>query len=58
MNLSIDNIITNDFPTTNQSNKFSKYINSGDLIAVLGSIDSVLGSVDLQLNHVNLIRVA
>jgi len=54
----IINIITNDFPTTNQSNKFSKYINSGDLIAVLGSIDSVLGSVDLQLNHVNLIRVA
>lgn len=43
----IINIITNDFPTTNQLNKFNNYINLGDLIAVLGSIDSVLGSVDL-----------
>ena len=45
----IINIITNDFPTINQSNKFSQYINSGDLIAVSGSMDSVLGSVDLIL---------
>ena len=43
----IINIISNDFPTTNQSNKFSKYINLGDLIAVSGPIDFVLGSVDL-----------
>ncbi len=42
----IINIISNDFPTTNQSNKFSKYINLGDLIAVSGPIDSVLGSID------------
>ena len=41
------NIITNDFPTTNQLNKFNNNINLGDLIAVLGPIDSVLGSVDL-----------
>ena len=45
----IINIITNDFPTTNQLNKYIKYINLGDPIAVLGSIDSVLGSVDLWL---------
>lgn len=43
----IINIITNDFPTTNQLNKFNNYINLGDLIAVSGPIDSVLGSVDL-----------
>ena len=43
----IINIITNDFPTTNQLNKFNNNINLGDLIAVLGPIDSVLGSVDL-----------
>jgi hypothetical protein len=42
----IINIISNDFPTTNQSNKFSKYINLGDPIAVSGPIDSVSGSVD------------
>ena len=46
----IINIITNDFPTTNQLNKYIKYINLGDPIAVLGSIDSVLGSVDLYIN--------
>ena len=45
----IINIISNDFPIINQLNKFSKYINLGDLIAILGSIDSVLGSVDLDL---------
>lgn len=45
------NLISNDFPTTNQSNKFSKYINLGDLIAVSGSIDSVLGSVDLSIYY-------
>ena len=33
-----NNIITNDFPTTNELNKYIKYINLGDLIAVLGSI--------------------
>ena len=43
----IINIITNDFLSINQLNKINKYINLGDLIAVLGSIDSVLGSVDL-----------
>ena len=45
--LSTINIISNDFLIINQLNKFSKYINLGDLIAVLGSIDFVLGSVDL-----------
>ena len=43
----IINLISNDFPTINQSNKFAKYINLGDPIAVLGPLDSVLGSVDL-----------
>ena len=43
----IINIITNDFLTVNQLNKYIKNINLGDLIAVLGSIDFVLGSVDL-----------
>ena len=42
-----NDIITNDFPTTNILNKYIKYINLGDPIAVLGFIDSVLGSVDL-----------
>lgn len=40
------NIISNDFPTLNQINKFCRYINLGDTIAVPGSIDFVLGSVD------------
>jgi NADH:ubiquinone oxidoreductase subunit D len=40
------NIISNDFPTLNQINKFCRYINLGDTIAVSGSIDFVLGSVD------------
>ena len=35
---------------SNQLNKYIKYINLGDPIAVLGSIDSVLGSVDLYIN--------
>ena len=43
----IINIITNDFPTTNQLNKFNTHINLADLIAILGSIDSALGSVDI-----------
>lgn len=43
----IINIISNDFPTINQLNKFTRYINLSDIIAVLGSIDFVLGSVDL-----------
>jgi len=41
------NIISNDYLTINQLNKFSRYINLGDLIVLLGSIDFVLGSVDL-----------
>ena len=45
----IINIISNDFLTINQSNKFSKYINLGDPIAVSGSMDPVLGSIDLFL---------
>ena len=53
----IINIITNDFPTTNQLNKYIKYINLGDPIAVLGSIDSVLGSVDLGLSHLDFLIV-
>lgn len=40
------NIISNDFLTTNQLNNFNKHINLGDLIALLGPVDSVLGSVD------------
>ena len=40
-------IICNDFPTSNQLNKFCRCINLGDLIASSGSTDSVLGSVDL-----------
>ncbi len=47
--LLIINIISNDFLTINQLNKYSRYINLADLIAVLGSIDFVLGSVDLVL---------
>lgn len=39
-------IISNDFFTSNQLNKFSRCINLGDLIALSGPIDSVLGSVD------------
>ena len=42
------NIISNDFLTLNQLNKFCRTINLGDLIGVLGSIDFVLGSVDLK----------
>ena len=42
-------IVSNDYLTINQMNKFCRYINIGDLIAVLGSIDFVLGSVDLIL---------
>ncbi len=40
------NIITNDFINLNYIDKLCHYINIGDLIAVLGSIDSVSGSVD------------
>ena len=39
-------IVSNDYLILNQVNKFCKYINIGDLIAILGSIDSVLGSAD------------
>ena len=48
-------IICNDFLTLNQLNRFSRCINLGDLIALLGSIDFVLGSIDLaataRFNH-------
>ena len=40
-------IVFNDYLAIYSLNKFCKYINIGDLIAVLGSIDFVLGSVDL-----------
>lgn len=50
----IINIISNDFPTLNQLNMFTRYINLSDTIAVLGSIDFVLGSVDLGLAGVYL----
>ena len=43
----IINITTNDFMILNGINSFCRYINIGDVIAVLGSIDSVSGSVDL-----------
>jgi len=41
------NIISNDYLALSSINKFCRYINLGDLIAVLGSIDFVLGSIDL-----------
>jgi len=41
------NIIANDYLALASINKFCRYINLGDLIAVLGSIDFVLGSIDL-----------
>ena len=43
------NIISSDYLTINELNKFCRYINLGDIIAILGSIDFVLGSVDLSL---------
>ena len=39
-------IVSNDYSTSNQLNKFRLYINIGDPIAVLGPIDLVSGSVD------------
>jgi len=42
-------IVSNDYSTSNQLNKFRRYINIGDPIAVLGPIDLVSGSVDLRL---------
>ena len=53
----IINLISNDFPSINQSNKFAKYINLGDPIAVLGPLDSVLGSVDLA-NNANIFDIS
>ncbi len=41
------NIISNDYLTIIQLNKYCRYINIADCIALLGSIDFVLGSVDL-----------
>ena len=41
------NIVSNDYLVITQPNKFCRYINIGDLIAVSGSIDFVSGSVDL-----------
>jgi len=43
------NIITNDFLSLFQINKFCRSIILGDLIAILGSFDFVLGSVDLYV---------
>jgi len=40
-------LVYNDYIIINCLNKFCRYINIGDLIAVLGSIDFVLGSIDL-----------
>ena len=48
------NIISNDYLTINQLNKFSRYINLGDLIVLLGSLDFVLGSVDLYVLNYSL----
>jgi NADH:ubiquinone oxidoreductase subunit D len=48
------NIISNDLLSLYEINRWIKYINLGDLIAILGSVDFVLGSVDLLivvLNH-------
>lgn len=42
-------IVCNDFLILNNLNRFCRFINIGDLIAMLGSIDFVLGSVDLVL---------
>ena len=42
-------IISNDLLILNQLNKFCRWFNLGDLIALLGSIDFVLGSIDLLL---------
>ena len=42
------NIMANDYLSINQINKFTRYINLGDLIVLLGSVDFVLGSVDLK----------
>ena len=39
-------IVSNDYSTSNQLNKFRRYINIGDPIAALGPIDLVSGSVD------------
>jgi len=46
-------IVSNDYIVLNQLNKFCKYINIGDLIAILGSIDFVSGSVDLIWSRFN-----
>ena len=43
------NLVCMDYLVINQLNKFCKYINIGDLIAILGSIDFVSGSVDLSV---------
>ena len=40
------NTISNDYPTSNEINKFIKYINPSDSITMLGSMDFVLGSID------------
>ena len=42
-------IVSNDYLILNVLNKFCKYINIGDLIVILGSIDFVLGSVDCSI---------
>ena len=44
-------IISSDYLSLNQINKFIRSSNLGDLIAVIGSIDFVLGSVDLVVRN-------
>lgn len=48
------NIVSNDYPVINQPNKFRRYINIGDPIAVLGPIDSASGSVDSLMHLVQI----
>ena len=48
------NIVSNDYLVINQPNKFRRYINIGDPIAVLGPIDSASGSVDLLMHLVQI----
>jgi NADH:ubiquinone oxidoreductase subunit D len=40
-------MISNDYLCISQLNKFTRYVNLGDLVVLLGSLDFVLGSVDL-----------
>ena len=51
------NIICNDYLSINQPNKFSRYINLGDLIVLSGSVDFALGSVDLIIVYLILLML-